>query len=123
MYKSFVAVLRKMSTTTTAPQNLEVVPSAQILTHAARIAIQQDKPILLDYYLETSDNKAFMAEDIDSKETVLMKSTEEFTSIIQKVYKVKEDYIILTENSLYIVSGKVQKRRLQLKALREKYDA
>lgn len=109
--------------TTPASQNLEVIPSAQILTHASRIAIQQDKPILLDYFLETSENKAFMAEDIDSKETVLMKSPEEFTSVIQKVYKVKDDYIVLTENSLYIISGKVQKRRLQLKALREKYDA
>ena len=122
MNKPFVAVLRKMSTAT-APQIPEVLPSAQILTQAARLAIQQDKPILLDYFLETSENKAFMAEDVDTKETVLMKSTDEFTSVIQKIYKVKDDYIILTENSLYVVSGKVQKRRLQLKTVREKYES
>jgi hypothetical protein len=100
----------------------EVVPSAQSLSHAARIAIQQDKPILLDYYMETSDGRAFMGEDADTKEKILVKSTEEFTSLIQKVYKVQDDFIILTENSLYIISGKVQKRRIQAKALREKYD-
>ena len=101
----------------------DVFPSAQTLTHAARIAIQQDKPIMLDYYIETTEHRAYMAEDSETKETVLMKSTEEFTSVIQKEYKVKEDYIILTENSLYIISGKTQKRRIQLKALKEKYDA
>ena len=47
-----------------------------------------------------------------------MKSNEEFTSLVQKVYKVGEDYIVLTENSLYIISGKVQKRRIQVAALR-----
>lgn len=109
--------------TATASQNPEFLPSVQTLTHASRIAIQQDKPIMLDYYVETAEGKAYMAEDVNSKESVLMKTTEEFTSLIQKVYKVKDDYIILTENSIYIVSGKVQKRRLQLKALREKYDA
>lgn len=100
----------------------EVVPSAQSLSHAARIAIQQDKPILLDYFMETSDGRAFMGEDADTKEKILVKSTEEFTSLIQKVYKVQDDFIVLTENSLYIISGKVQKRRIQAKALREKYD-
>jgi len=100
----------------------EVVPSAQALTHAARIAIQQDKPIMLDYYVETAEGKAFMGEDADTKEKMLVKSTEEFTSLIQKVYKVQEDFIVLTENSLYIISGKVQKRRIQAKSLRDKYD-
>ena len=105
-----------------APTTNEIVPSAQTLTHAARIAIQQDKPILLDYYVETADGKAFMGEDAETKEKMLVKSNEEFTSLIQKVYKVQEDFIVLTENSLYIISGKVQKRRIQAKALREKYE-
>jgi hypothetical protein len=49
---------------------------------------------------------------------MLVKSADEFTSMIQKVYKVAEDYIIMTENSIYIVSGKIQKRRIQAPALR-----
>ena len=100
----------------------EVIPSAQTLTHAARLAIQQDKPIMLDYYVDTYNKKAFMGEDAESKEKMLIKSNDEFTSVIQKVYKIQEDFIILTENSLYIVSAKVEKRRIQAKALRDKFE-
>jgi hypothetical protein len=94
------------------------VPSAQVLVHAAKLAIEQDKPIQLDYYRDTANQKAFLGEDQDTKEKMLIKSNEEFTSLVQKVYKVQDDYIITTENSIYIASGKIQKRRIQAPALR-----
>jgi hypothetical protein len=96
----------------------EILPSVSVLQHAARLAIQQDKPILLDYYVDTASGKAFMGEDQETKERMLVKSSDEFTSLIQKVYKVTEDFIIITENSIYLVSGKVQKRRIQAASLR-----
>ncbi len=96
----------------------EIIPSVSVLQHAARLAIQQDKPILLDYYVETATGKAFMGEDQETKERMLVKSSDEFTSLIQKVYKVTEDFIIVTENSIYLVSGKIQKRRIQAASLR-----
>lgn len=76
-------------------------------------------PIQLDYYLDTYSGKAFMGEDQETKEKMLVKSSEEFTSLIKKVYKVGDEYIILTENSIYLVSGKIQKRRIQAPALRD----
>ena len=79
----------------------------------------EDKPILLDYYMDTHVNKAFMGEDQETKEKMLVKGTDEFTSLIQKVYKVQEDYIVMTENSIYVVSGKVQKRGIKAAADRE----
>lgn len=94
------------------------MPSAQVLVHAAKLAMEQDKPIQLDYYADTATNKAFLGEDQETKEKMLIKSNEEFTSLVQKVYKVQEDYIIMTENSIYIVNGKIQKRRIQAPALR-----
>ena len=111
-----------MAAPTPNSQTQEIVPSAQALTHSARIGIQQDKPIMLDYYVDTSNGSAYMGEDTETKEKMLIKSKEEFTSLIQKIYKVQEDFIILTENSIYIVSGKVQKRRIDAKALRENLD-
>jgi hypothetical protein len=102
----------------TAPATANPVPSAQVLVHAAKLAIEQDKPIQLDYYRDTATQKAFLGEDQDTKEKMLIKSNEEFTSLVQKVYKVAEDYIITTENSIYIASGKIQKRRIQAPALR-----
>ena len=95
-----------------------LVPSAQVLVHSAKLAIEQDKPIQLDYYKDTANQKAFLGEDQDTKEKMLIKSNEEFTSLVQKVYKVENDYIITTENSIYIVSGKIQKRRIQAPAMR-----
>jgi hypothetical protein len=97
----------------------DIQPGAQLLAQAAKLAVQQDKPIQLDYYVDTYNQKAFMGEDQDTKEKMLVKSNDEFTSLIQKVYKVAEDYIIVTENSIYLVSGKIQKRRIQAPALRD----
>ena len=102
---------------TSAPTT-EILPSAAVLQHASRLAIQQDKPVLFDYYVDTATGKAFMGEDQETKERMLVKSSDEFTSLIQKVYKVVDDYLIITENSIYIVSGKVQKRRIQAASLR-----
>lgn len=97
---------------------VQELPNTSVLLQAAKLAMAQDKPIQLDYYADTVSGKAFMGEDSESKEKMLVKSGDEFTSLIQKVYKVGEDYIIMTENSIYIVSGKVQKRRIQANALR-----
>lgn len=103
----------------TAPTTLQEtpLPSAQVLLQAAKLAQQLDRPILLDYYAESYSGKAAVAEDQETKDKLLMKSTDEYTSLIQKLYKVGEDYLILTENSIYIISGKVQKRKIQVSSL------
>lgn len=108
------------SSQTTAPatSTAEILPAVTTLVHAARLALKEDKPILLDYYVDTYNNKAFMGEDTDTKEKMLVKSTDEFTSLIQKVYKVQEDFLVMTENSIYVVSGKIQKRRIQAAQMR-----
>ena len=97
-------------------------PTPQTLVQAAKLAIEQDRAIMLDYYVDTAQGKAFLGEDGATKERVLVKSKEEFTSLIKKLYKVGEDFIVLTENSLYVVSGKIQKRTVNLASLQEAYD-
>lgn len=103
---------------TQVAQTAEIFPNPSALLQAAKLAMAQDKPVQLDYYADTVTGKAFMGEDAETKEKMLVKSAEEFTSLIQKVYKVAEDYIIMTENSIYLVSGKVQKRRIQANSLK-----
>ena len=90
-----------------------VLPQAQTLLQAAKLAIEQDKPIQMDYYMATAQKKAFLGEDETTTEKMLVKSAEEYTSLVQKVYKVATDFIVVTENSLYLVSGKLQKRKIQ----------
>ena len=110
-----VATAATVVTATAA--TVDVLPNPTCLVQAARLAIQQDKPIQLDYYTATANKTAFIGEDPESKEKVLVKSKEEFTSHIQKLYKVGEDYLVLTENSIYIVSGSIQKRKVNLSSL------
>jgi hypothetical protein len=97
-------------------------PSAQILMQAAKIALEKDCPIMLDYFRQTAGGTAFLGEDPETKERVLVKSKDEFTSLIKKLYKVGDDFIILTENSLYVVSGKIQKRKVNVAGLQDAYD-
>ena len=99
-----------------------IFPVDATMIQAAKLAIEQDRAIMLDYYRQTAAGTAFLGEDPDTKEKVLVKSKDEFTSLIKKMYKVGDDFIILTENSLYIVSGKIQKRKVNLAALQEAYD-
>jgi hypothetical protein len=112
--------------TAQAPQqsaSTEPLPGAQTLLQASKIAIEQDRAIMLDYYRQTATGTAFLGEDqTDPKDRILVKSKEEFTSLIKKLYKVGDDFIILTENSLYIVSGKIQKRKVNLASLQEAYE-
>jgi len=108
----------------TAPPTTPVVateldlPNDKTLKHAARIAIEQDKPIMLDYYLDTKNGKAFLGEDANTKEKMLVRSEDEYTSLIQKIFKVagptpdKDDFIVITENSVYVTSGATKKKTI-----------
>ena len=98
------------------------LPAATLLLQAAKLAIEQDRAILLDYYEQTTNGTAFLGEDPETKERILVKSKDEFTSLIKKLYKVGDDFIILTENSIYVVSGKIQKRKVNLAALQDSDD-
>jgi hypothetical protein len=90
------------------------IPSDKTLLHAARLALEQDKPILLDYFTDSRDGKAFLGEDVNTKEKSLVKSAEEYTSPIQKVFGTKTEFIIITENSIYIVSGNIKKKNISM---------
>jgi hypothetical protein len=104
-------------------QALEKLPSAATLMSAAKLAIQKDMAIQLDYFVESSEGKAFLGEDAQTGEKMLVKNSEEYTSHIQKIYKAGDDFIVMTENSIYLVSGKIQKRKIQASNLRDGIEA
>jgi hypothetical protein len=96
--------------------DLTNVPTDKALKHAAVLAIQHDKPILLDYFNDTRDGKAFLGEDATTKEKMLVRSEEEYTSLVQGMWRAgKEagnDFIVMTENSIYIISGNTRKKTI-----------
>ena len=86
-------------------------PSNQCLQHIVKIAVVDDKPIMLDYWTDSQENKVLIGVR-DNGEKLLVKSEEEYTSPIEKIYKVETEYIIVTENSLYLVSAKIATKRI-----------
>ena len=83
-----------------------VSPGNQCLQHCVKIAIVDDKPIMLDYWAESLDNKVLIGVR-ENGEKLLVKSEDEYTSPIEKIYKIDSEYIIVTENSLYITSASI----------------
>jgi hypothetical protein len=86
-------------------------PGNQCLTHACKLAIVDDKPIMLDYWTDSLENKVLIGVR-ENGEKLLVKSEDEYTSPIAKIYKVENEYLICTENSLYLVSANIQTKRI-----------
>ena len=95
---------------TAAPFNYRL-PSDVTLKHASKLAIVEDKPIMLDYWAPSLDKKALVGAR-DNGEKLLVKSEDEYTSSIQKFYKSGTEYIIITENSIYLVSSDIPTRKI-----------
>jgi len=87
------------------------LPSDVTLQHAAKLSIVEDKPIMLDYWTDSLDKKALIGVR-DTSEKLLVKSAEEYTSPIAKFYKSGNDYLIITENSIYIVASDIPTRKI-----------
>ena len=87
------------------------LPADITMKHAAKLSIVDDKPIMMDYWTASLDKKALIGAK-ESGEKLLVKSEEEYTSGIVKFYKSGTEYIVITENSLYIVSNEIPTRKI-----------
>jgi hypothetical protein len=87
-------------------------PSATVMVQAAKIAIEQDRPIYLDYYTDSLEKKCCIGVRGNSK--FLIKSDTEYTSPIESIMRIKEDktWLVMTENSLYIVSADIPVKKV-----------
>jgi hypothetical protein len=87
------------------------LPSEPTMKHACKLAVVEDKPIMLDYWTSSLDKKALIGVR-ESGEKLLVKSEEEYTSPVAKFYKSGQEYIVITENSIYIVSSEIPTRKI-----------
>lgn len=99
------------ATTTTTDAKGYRLPDAITLQHATKLAIVEDKPILMDYWTASLDKTALIGVKSDN-EKLLVKSEEEYTSPVGKIFKVGKEYIIMTENSIYIVDVTIPTKRI-----------
>jgi hypothetical protein len=87
------------------------LPSEVTLKHAVKLSVVEDKPIMLDYWTASLDKKALIGAK-ENGEKLLVKSEDEYTSNIAKFYKSGTEYIVITENSIYIVSHDIPTRKI-----------
>jgi hypothetical protein len=87
------------------------LPCDLVLKHVSKLSLEKDKPIMLDYWA-LSCAKTVVIGVRSAGEKLLVKNEDEYTSPILKVYKVGEQYIVETENSLYIVSSDIPTKRI-----------
>jgi len=87
------------------------LPSDLTMQHITKIGIVNDKPIMLDYWTKSLNNEIIIGIR-EGGEKLLVKSEEEYTSPISKIYKVENDYIIETENSLYLADSSISTKRI-----------
>ena len=96
------------------PENKETMRLPDALTtmqNVCKIAISEDRPIMMDYWAPSLEKKALIGVR-ENNEKLLVKSEEEYTSPIQKIFKVSNEFIIMTENSIYVVDNKIPTKRI-----------
>jgi hypothetical protein len=86
-------------------------PETTTLQHAVKLAIVEDKPIMMDYWSCSLDKTVCIGVK-ENNEKLLVKNEEEYTSSIAKIYKVGKEYIIMTENSIYLVDVEIPTKRI-----------
>lgn len=88
------------------------LPCEATLQNATKLSIVEDKPVMFDYWTDSLDKKALIGVREGSGEKLLVKSAEEYTSPIAKFYKSMTEYIVITENSIYVVASDIPTRKI-----------
>uniref|UniRef100_A0A6C0I412 Uncharacterized protein n=1 Tax=viral metagenome TaxID=1070528 RepID=A0A6C0I412_9ZZZZ len=89
------------------------LPEVNTLQNAAKLSIIEDKPIMLDYWTNSLDKSVLIGVK-DNGEKLLVKSQDEYTSPVAKIYKVGKEYIVVTENSIYLVDVEIPTKRISV---------
>lgn len=96
------------------------LPNELTVKNAFKMALEKDKPIYSDYWegsllRKTAgvENTVFLGvQSLDNTlpKRLIIPSLNAYTSDISKMFKVADDIIVETDNSIYIVSSLIEKR-------------
>tara|TARA_B100001989_G_C24277333_1_gene334620 strand:- start:183 stop:497 length:315 start_codon:yes stop_codon:yes gene_type:complete len=103
--------MSETNTTTSTENSNYRLPNGTTLQHCAKLSIVEDKPIMFDYWTSSCDKEVIIGVR-ESGEKLLVKSADEYTSPVAKIYKVESEYIIITENSIYVVDADISTKRV-----------
>jgi hypothetical protein len=85
--------------------------SVETLKNISKLGVTREMPIMLDYWLDSQKEIVFIG--VKSEEKILVKNEEEYTSPIKQIFNSGNEYIILTENSIYVVSNKIKPKKIK----------
>jgi hypothetical protein len=88
------------------------LPTQKCIEHSMKLAIVQDKPIMMDYWTSSLDKKVLIGVR-ENEEKLLIKSEEEYTSPVSKIFQTQNEYIVVTENSIYLVSNEIDTKAIR----------
>ena len=106
----FYYIMTEVVSENTEKENYRL-PSGVTLQHSTKLAIVEDKPLMFDYWTSSCDKDVLIGVR-DNGEKLLVKSEEEYTSPVIKIYKVETEYLVITENSIYVVSSDIPTKRV-----------
>lgn len=90
----------------------QALPSDSTIRNAVMLSIKDDKPILMDYWVDSLTNACCIGVRESTNEKILVKSSDAYTSCISKIMKSGTEFLVITENSIYIVSNNIKPRKI-----------
>jgi hypothetical protein len=82
------------------------LPSEKTLMQATKLSLKTKKPICFYFYIDSLKNKITIV--TDGEDRIIFKNDDEHTSPIINTYKSDNSFIIVTENTIYILSANTQ---------------
>ena len=92
-----------MSTANNQPKKTVGLPSDKTLQQAVKLSIKTSKPICFYFYVESLKQKISICSDGEDK--IIFKNQEEHTSPILNTYKCGGEFLVVTENTIYVISA------------------
>ena len=84
------------------------LPTEKTLLQATKLALKTKKPVCFYFYIDSLKGKISIV--TDGEDRIIFKSDDEHTSPILNTYKSENCYIVVTENTIYIISSETQVR-------------
>lgn len=81
------------------------IPSSKTIKKACQLSNSLNKPIKLNYYIDSLKKTICIASCI--KDKIIFKNNDEYTTPIKNTFKVNSEYLVVTENTIYIISDKI----------------
>jgi len=82
------------------------LPSDKTMQQAVKLSIKLVKPICFYFYVDSLKGKVSIMTDGEDK--LVFKNEDEHTSPITNTFKCENEYIIVTENTIYIISAETK---------------